>query len=166
MRFRRRLGRSHMYNLRIGKLLLLLLVVATAGWSIRSIAVSLSPADSRMVRDAVRQFYTLEQTGDFGSAWEMLHPDMQQKFNKARYIQTRNHVIMEHFGVDTFDFTLGKAESVGTWSMSYETPPLSSVYKIPVTQTFHGQTFGIFDLRQDVYAAKKDGEWRLLWAYP
>ncbi len=167
MKFKNRKWRPlRLRKLRYGKLLLLIIMFAATVFVIRSVVLVVLPSDADAARNAVHQFYSLEQASDFGSSWAMFHPYMQQKFTKSRYIQVRNHIIMEHFGVNTFDFTLSQVKSIGDWSMSLDTPTLSNVYCVSVTQRFHGQTFGSFDLQQEVYATKSEGEWRLLWAYP
>ncbi|GIQ69759.1 hypothetical protein DUZ99_05765 [Xylanibacillus composti] len=151
-------------KVRIAKFVLLLFLVLLL--VVTLLIRSFSRGESAEAREAVIVFYRYEQTGDFGSAWEMFHPYMQQKFNKAQYIKTRNHVILEHFGVDTFAFTVGSAKLIGNWTMSFDAPALSNVYQIPVTQHFQGRTFGLFDLHQEVYAVKLEGAWRIIWDYP
>lgn len=120
-------------------------------------------AESQAVQ-AIAQFYEYERKGDFGSAWEMFHPQMQARFNKSEYIQRRSHVYMQDFGVKTFDYVLDTAEKIPLWQMDPKAPQLTRVYKVKVRQTYKG-TFGLFTLEQPVYAAQENGKWRILWDY-
>lgn len=112
----------------------------------------------------VEQFYKYEQVGDFGSAWELFHPLMQQRFNKSDYIQRRAHIMMQDFGVKTFEFHTGKPELLSAWKMSKEADEIAKVYQIDVTQIFHSP-YGNFKIVQSCFAAFESGEWRLLWSY-
>ncbi|WP_274649409.1 hypothetical protein [Paenibacillus humicola] len=112
----------------------------------------------------VEQFYRDEQSGDFGSAWELFHPLMQQKFEKASYIQKRAHIMMQDFGVKTFDFKAGRPKHLSAWRISSDEPEINDVYEIVVTQHFH-TPYGDFELVQPCYLAKDDGAWKLLWSY-
>ncbi|KAA2301856.1 hypothetical protein FY526_22830, partial [Clostridioides difficile] len=38
------------------------------------------------------EFYKYEQTGDFGSSWELFHPLMKERFPKSAYVQNRAHI--------------------------------------------------------------------------
>ncbi|MCM3567356.1 hypothetical protein [Neobacillus mesonae] len=114
--------------------------------------------------EAVNQFYLYEQEGDFSKSWELFHPAMKKKFNKGNYIQDRAHVFMNHFGVETFTYSLGEPEKLDSWKMSKTGPDLKNVYKVPVTQIYKGK-YGHFDLQQDVFAVEEKGEWKILWDY-
>ncbi|GHH97407.1 hypothetical protein [Neobacillus kokaensis] len=114
--------------------------------------------------EAVNEFYRYEQEGDFSRSWEFFHSEMKKKFSKGNYIQDRAHVFMNHFGVDTFTYTLGKPEKLDSWKMSKTGKGLKNVYKVPVTQTYKGK-YGNFDLQQDVFAVEVKGEWKILWDY-
>jgi len=109
-------------------------------------------------------FYQFEQEGDFGGSWELFHSQMKEKFSKANYIQTRNHVFVGHFGVTTFDLMVGKPDSLASWKMTKESPTLKDVYVVPISQVFKS-SFGTFTINQDVYVAKEKGEWKILWSY-
>ena len=67
---------------------------------------------------------------------------MKQKFTKGHYIQDRAHVFMNHFGIDTFTYTLSKPKKLKSWKMSKE---IMDVYKFTVIQTFEGK-YGNFDI--------------------
>lgn len=122
-----------------------------------------SPERSQ-AKTTVEQFYQLEQRGDFGSAWELFHSEMKQKFSKDAYIQRRAHVFMQELGAQTFDYTVGSPVSLSTWQMSSDTPLLQNVYKIPVTEAYNSN-FGRFVIYQDVYVAYENKQWRILWSY-
>ncbi|ABO68554.1 hypothetical protein [Geobacillus thermodenitrificans] len=115
-------------------------------------------------KQVVKAFYRYEQAGDFGSSWELFHPQMKKKFPKDVYIQRRAHVFMQDFDVETFEYRLDEAEHLASWSMSGEHKPLQDVYRIRVIQTFHS-TFGVFELHQDVFVAKENGKWSILFPY-
>ncbi|HJV44991.1 MAG TPA: hypothetical protein VJ824_04605 [Bacillota bacterium] len=112
----------------------------------------------------VQQFYEYERIGDYGSSWELFHSQMKDRFNKQNYIQQRAKVFMQDFGVDTFEFSIGKAQPVHSWKMTPDTAPLEETYRVPVTQMFKSN-FGVFSLQQDVYVADDNGKLRVLWAY-
>lgn len=134
---------------------LLLLIVA-----IRS--VFSSPVD--VATQVVHEFYKHEQVGDFSSSWKLFHSSMKEKFSKGVYIQDRAHVFMNHFGVDTFIYTLSKPEKLENWKMSKGAPPLKNIISITVTQTYKGK-YGNFDLVQKVYVVKEKTQWSILWDY-
>lgn len=116
------------------------------------------------VRTVVDSFYTYEQKGEYSSSWELLHSSMKKRFTKGHYIQDRAHVFMNHFGVETFTYTLGKPDKLKAWKMSEDSSAFKSVYKVTVIQTFKGK-YGNFDLEQDVFVAKEKGDWGILWDY-
>lgn len=57
--------------------------------------------------EALNEFYTMEQSGNFGGSWELFHSQMKKKFEKSTYVQQRAHVFMQDMGTDTFTFELG-----------------------------------------------------------
>lgn len=113
---------------------------------------------------AVETFYELESSGHFGESWEMFHPLMKEKFSRNHYIQDRAHVFLNHFGVEKFTVTIGKPNHYSEWQMDSHSPVLEDVYKIPIIMTFKGK-YGNFDIHQDVFSHKVDGEWMILWSY-
>ena len=121
-----------------------------------------SPA--QQAKNAVQQFYSFEQQGEFASSWMLFHPSMKEIFKKGPYIQDRAHVFMNHFGVETFTYTLSKPEKIKNWRMSSETEALHFVYKITVIQTYQSK-YGKFHIHQDVYATKENNQWYILWDY-
>jgi hypothetical protein len=114
--------------------------------------------------ETVDEFYNYEADDDFTHSWELFHSAMKKKFTKGNYIQDRAHVFMNHFGVETFTYTIGRPEEVKMWKMSKTGPLLKNVYKVSVTQTYKGK-YGNFELVQEVFIAKEKGVWRVLWDY-
>ncbi|KAB7707641.1 hypothetical protein F9802_06300 [Bacillus aerolatus] len=124
--------------------------------------VSSSPGEE--AQEAVDEFYQFEQEGDFTNSWKLFHPYMKEKFTKGAYIQDRAHVFMNHFGVETFSYTLGEPEELETWKPSKEAPVLRWVYKVPVVQVYKGK-YGNFSLQQEVFVVQEKDEWLILWDY-
>lgn len=112
----------------------------------------------------VEEFYQYEQAGEFSKSWSLFHSSMKEKFTKGHYIQDRAHVFMNHFGVETFTFTLERPEKLKGWKLSKTSPTMKNVYKILVTQTYKGK-YGNFDLKQEVYVMEEKGKWRIAWDY-
>ncbi|MDQ1000752.1 hypothetical protein QFZ28_001152 [Neobacillus niacini] len=112
----------------------------------------------------VEEFYLYEQQGEFASSWDLFHSTMKEKFGKGHYIQDRAHVFMNHFGVETFDFTMSEPEKMDQWKMSKTGPAMKNVYKIIVIQTYKG-IYGNFDLEQEVFAVQEKDEWKIVWDY-
>lgn len=113
---------------------------------------------------AVDTFYQYEQEGNFSGAWEMFHPFMKQRFPKGHYLQDRVHVFMNHFGVETFTYSLGKPKKLKNWRPASEGPQIDVVYKVPVTQVYKGK-YGNFSLHQDVFAVLDKKDWMIIWDY-
>src|SRR5690606_15336730 len=111
----------------------------------------LSSNDYNAAYETVSQFYKYEQASNFAESLELFHPYMKSKLSKNQYIQERNHVFMQHFGVSTFEFTIGKPQKRSDWSISLppELPLLDKVIQFPVTKHFKSK-FGTFDIVQQV----------------
>ncbi|MEH7388643.1 hypothetical protein V7147_25090 [Bacillus sp. JJ1521] len=115
-------------------------------------------------KELVHSFYKFEQDADFRSSWELFHPLMQKRFEKADYIQQRNHVFVGHFGTDTFKFTVDDAEKLKTWQMTKDTTIFHDVYKVPITQTYKS-IYGTFTIHQDVFVVEESGDMTILWEF-
>ncbi|MEH7224641.1 hypothetical protein V7112_12605 [Bacillus sp. JJ1566] len=115
-------------------------------------------------KELVHSFYKYEQDADFGSSWELFHPLMQERFEKADYIQQRNHVFVGHFGTDTFKYTVDDAEKLKSWQMTKNTTIFHDVYKVPITQTYKS-IYGTFTIHQDIFVVEESGDWTILWEY-
>ncbi|WP_047984199.1 hypothetical protein [Ornithinibacillus californiensis] len=141
--------------------LLLSVVIALLFWFIYSFFINSS---SNQAEAAVEEFYLYEQAGAFSDSWEMFHPYMKERFEKGHYLQDRAHVFLNHFGVNTFTFSLEDAELLRNWQIEEDSEPIEEVYKVEVTQYYEGK-YGNFALVQEVYATSLDGEWTVLWDY-
>ncbi|WP_258000249.1 hypothetical protein [Bacillus sp. Marseille-P3661] len=148
-----------------GKLILFIPVIIIILIILYSLFTWMSPGNQ--AKKTVATFYTYEQAGAFSDSWEMFHPLMKQRFSRGHYIQDRAHVFMNHFGVDTFSYSLGNASKEENWAITEgdEAAILETVYKIKVTQTYRGK-YGHFDIHQNVFVAKDDeGDRSILWDY-
>ncbi|MGM0855010.1 MAG: hypothetical protein ACQEWI_20785 [Bacillota bacterium] len=114
--------------------------------------------------EVIKEFYQFEQSGDFGNAWELFHPEMQNKFPKSSYIQTKNHVFMGHMGVDEFDVEVGKIEKLEKFTFNEEGLTFKNVRKAEVDLFFDSQ-FGELTISQTCYVTLEEGEWKILWDY-
>lgn len=123
-----------------------------------------TPGKMTPPQQVLEQFYQYEQAGDFGSSWELFHPQMKEKFKKDSYIQQRAHVFMQHFGVSTFEYQLGQATELTDWEMSPGATKLAEVIKIPATLSYYS-SFGDFVIQQDVFLAVDQDQYTILWAY-
>lgn len=119
---------------------------------------------SNQAENAVEEFYSYEQEGAFSDSWEMFHPFMKERFEKGHYLQDRAHVFLNHFGVNTFTFSIEDAEVVHDWQIEEDAETIDEVYHIPVTQYYQGK-YGNFSIVQDVYVTNLDEEWTILWDY-
>lgn len=142
----------------------LLLFALTAFACLILLKIILSATASYEARQTVDQFYQYETEGKFADSWEMFHPFMKERFSKPHYIQDRAHVFMNHFGVSTFSYSLGRITKIKHWTMTSSADPLEQVYKTTVTKTYKGK-YGNFRITQEVFTTKEDGRWTVLWDY-
>lgn len=141
------------------------LLVAALAVSVVSMTVHLfRTSDANRAKAAVERFYAFEQSGDFGSSWELFHSRMKARFAKDAYIQARAYIFMQQLGVRTFTFEIGKAERLSAWRTEEGGDVLTGVYRMPVIQRMD-TVFGTMELKQIVHVARDDGEWKLLWPY-
>lgn len=124
----------------------------------------LSGLSSDGPEDVVEEFYHYEQEGDFGSAWELFHPVMQERFAKNAYVTERSHIYMGHYGVTTFKYEIIEKEEVQKWKMAKGGDEFPNASKVTVEQTFKSK-FGSFTIKQDVYAVQHEEEWRIVWDF-
>ncbi|MFD0714307.1 hypothetical protein [Paenibacillus sp. GCM10027626] len=154
-------------KLSVGWVAILLLVLAVLGmtWMNNSdFFAAAVPEEGQQAISVVRQFYAAEQSGDFGSSWELFHPLMQERFDKAGYIQMRARLMMQDIGVKTFDFTIGEEKQLASWKMDDQSEELSNVVQVEVTLSFRGQ-YGVFQWVQPCFVAEADGRHGLLWSF-
>jgi len=114
--------------------------------------------------DTVIEFYELEKKGEFSRSWELLHPLMQEKFQRGPYVQDRAHVFIGHFGAETFSFEVGEEEKLKDWRMEKDGKAFETVYEFEVEQTYRGK-YGHFKFVQFVYVVREEDEWRIVWDY-
>lgn len=146
------------------KLLLGLVIVLAVWLGWRNVSGLFHSGDDKQAQAVVEQFYEFEQQGDYGSAWDLFHPEMQKRFAKANYIQNRAHVMMQDFGVNSFDVHIGSATRVTDWKMAEGAASIPVVYQFNVEEAFHSE-YGNFTIVQPCYAAYDSGKWKLLWSY-
>lgn len=139
-------------------------LVVMVGWILWRGAAGLTEGSGDGAESVVRRFYALEQSGDFGSSWELFHSQMKEHFAKDSYIQKRAHVFMQDFGVRSFAFEVGSGHEVGNWRMNGESEPLQGVYEVPVTMNY-SSSFGNFEIEQNCYVVREADEWKILWSY-
>lgn len=113
-------------------------------------------------KDTVTTFFQQEQAGNFGSSWELLHPELQERWSKEQYIQQRSRFLMEEMGAKTFDFALGEVQSLPDWSSPLTGAIYEGIQLIPTKMTFHSK-WGAQTLLQNYYLVQVDGQWRILW---
>jgi len=116
------------------------------------------------VIQTVKEFYDDEQGGDYGSAWTLLHPQIKKKFTQADYIEKRTTLFMDDYGVKGFSYKIDDVDHLKKWRVNADSPYLKDVYRVTVIQSFTG-IFGKAQLYKDVYVAKDQGEWKILWEY-
>lgn len=152
--------------LRLVPIFILGALLVWGGWQIYGwLQSSFGSSRESDVAGVVDAFYAAEQQGDFGSSWELFHSDMHKRFSKESYIETRAHVFFNHFGVQTFQYSIGKPELVGDWRMEPNASQLQYVYAVGVRNRFKSPIFGNFEFEQICYVAQEDGKWSMLWDY-
>ncbi|UOQ45569.1 hypothetical protein MUN89_06400 [Halobacillus salinarum] len=129
-----------------------------------TVAILFLTNPSYQAKQAVEKFYNYEQKAEFADSWSMLNSRVQKKFTKNQYIQERSDVILKHFGGEDFSYEIKHRKKLKNWSMEQGAKPIATVYSMNVVQTYHGQ-FGNFTMYQDVFAAKEEGKWTILWNY-
>ncbi|WP_152446056.1 hypothetical protein [Bacillus sp. THAF10] len=161
--FRRRgIGRRRsVESLRLGLVLLAITFIFLTIY----LLFSLFGGAERKALQVVERFYAYEQGGNYGQSWELLHSEMQARFDRASYVQDRAHVFNGHFGAETFAFeVVGGAEELRNWKLVKDGEPLGTVYQFVVEQEYHGK-YGHFLFVQYVYVGQENDEWRILWDY-
>ncbi|WP_010532055.1 hypothetical protein [Lentibacillus jeotgali] len=138
-----------------------ILVVLIGG---AAVFLFLHQSNEQQAAEAASAFYAYEQDGNFSDSWEMFHPLMKEKFDKIDYLQDRAHVFMDHFGVDTFSFSVGETTEIEDWAFENDADTIDTVYQVPVIQVFKGR-YGNFTITQNVFVTDVEGEWKVLWNY-
>ncbi|RWZ51383.1 hypothetical protein EQV77_16620 [Halobacillus fulvus] len=143
---------------------IVLFVLGLAVCLVGGITLWLWNTPGQQAKETLETFYDFEQEGSFSSSWEMFHPFMKQKFTKGHYIQDRAHVFMNHFGVTTFEYEILELQELKKWKPDKESDPIPIVYSATILQTYKGK-YGNFTIHQEVFVAKEEDEWTILWDY-
>ncbi|MDP4552564.1 hypothetical protein Q9251_16930 [Alkalihalobacillus macyae] len=112
----------------------------------------------------VKEFYLYEQSGDFKKSWQLFHTEMKNRFSDEQYSQLRSQLITQDIGSTSFTYKVGKVKTKKNWRSGVNGVIMKKVYVMKVTQNFHNQ-FGNFSLVQEVFVAKEDGEYKVVWDY-
>ena len=144
--------------------LLLFVIIAICALLVLIGSVNHLFSPSYKSKKVVEAFYTHEQGGDFADSWELLHPLMKERWSKTQFMTDRFHVFVGHFGTETFQFTIDEGNEIKDWKMAEDVQPVEVAYKFNVIQTYKGK-YGKFSFLQEVYVAKDEEEWRILWDY-
>ena len=145
--------------------LLLIGIVVVCGWmTTKGLQLLFATGRAEEAEQVVDQFYRLEQEGDYGSSWELLHSSMKEQYPKDHYIQQRAHIFMQDFKSETYLYELGKSKSLSGFQLKQngKALELDHVYAVQVTQDFD-TLYGPIQLVQTCYVAEENGEWSLLW---
>lgn len=126
--------------------------------------ISVGERYSNNPEQVIEDFYDFEKEGDFGSSWELFHSEMKKKFSKSTYIQTKNHVFMEHLDVDSFEVEVEEISDQKEFKFSKDGPTFKNVKKGDVLMTYDSQ-FGKLTINQTCYAVEEEGEWKIIWDY-
>ncbi|WP_156477327.1 hypothetical protein [Rossellomorea vietnamensis] len=126
--------------------------------------ISVGERYSNNPEQVIEDFYDFEKEGDFGSSWELFHSEMKKKFSKSTYIQTKNHVFMEHMDVDSFEVEVEEISDQKEFKFSKDGPTFKNVKKGDVLMTYDSQ-FGKLTINQTCYAVEEEGEWKIIWDY-
>lgn len=126
--------------------------------------ISIGERYSNNPEQVIEDFYDFEKEGDFGSSWELFHSEMKKKFSKSTYIQTKNHVFMEHMDVDSFEVEVEEISDQKEFKFSKDGPTFKNVKKGDVLMTYDSQ-FGELAINQTCYAVEEEGEWKIIWDY-
>ncbi|UOQ48397.1 hypothetical protein MUN88_20575 [Gracilibacillus caseinilyticus] len=121
-------------------------------------------SEERQVVQVAEQFYEYEQDGDFGNSWELFHSSMKKRFNKGTYMEDRAHVFLNHFGVDSFDFSLGDPTEIKNFEIAEDPTVEYTVYRIDVTCMYDSK-YGYLEIKQPVILIEEESEWKVLWDY-
>ena len=144
--------------------LILFIIISICALVVLICAINHLFSPSYKSKKVVEAFYTHEQGGHFANSWELLHPLMKDRWNKTQFMTDRFHVFVGHFGAETFQFTIIEDSKIEDWKMAEEVEPVDVAYKYTVIQTYKGK-YGKFSYLQEVYVAKDENEWKILWDY-
>lgn len=110
----------------------------------------------------VARFLALEQRGDYGSSWEMLHPEIRQMWPKEMYIQQRARIFMDVLGARAFTYETGEVRKLDDWISPSSGHTFTDVYLVPTKLTF-SSPFGTMSLLQNYYVVDGETQRYILW---
>jgi len=143
--------------------LIFVLVILFLGGAGSLLYFFLLPTDEEKALGVVKEFYYFEQQANSSSAWELFHPELQDRFSRDHYIIDRTELIVNQFGTDTFTYSLSEPEKIENWKMTADSQPIT-VFKIIATLSLIGK-YGHFDYIQYTYVTEVDEEWKILWDF-
>lgn len=143
------------------KLMIIVIIILLLGGT-AFIAYQFTPGVQ--AKKVVNSFYSLEQDGNFDDSWEILHAQMNDRFDKATYLEKRPKMLLLSFDVDTFTYEVGHSNKMKKWAFEKDGELFDVVYQFPVTLSYKSK-FGNFVIQQNVYVTKEDEEWKILWDY-
>jgi hypothetical protein len=145
--------------------LLLIGIIILCGWlTTKGLQLLFTTGRAEEAEHVVDQFFKLEQEGDYGSSWELLHSSMKEHYPKDEYIQKRAHIFMQDFKSETYLYEIGRSKPVASLQLKEngKEAELDQVYAVKVIQDFE-TLYGPIQLVQTCYAAEENGEWSVLW---
>lgn len=145
--------------------LLLIGIVILCGWlTTKGLQMLFATGRAEEAEHVVDEFYKLEQEGDYGSSWELLHSSMKELYPKDHYIQQRAHIFMQDFKSESYLYEVGKSKLLSHFPMEEngKNLELEHVYAVEVTQDFE-TLYGPIQLVQMCYVTEENGEWSMLW---
>ncbi len=129
-----------------------------------SIAIWIWQQPKLQAMATVKEFYLYEQSGDFKKSWDLFHSEIKNRFSDEQYSQLRSQLITQDIGATSFTFDVDKVKTKKNWRSGVNGVIMKKVYVIKVTQHFQNQ-FGNFDLVQEVFVVKEEGDFKVLWDY-
>lgn len=116
------------------------------------------------IRYVTHRYTYYEESGDFGSAWNMLHSLMKSKVNQATYVQTKSQIYLNDFKATAYHYKIKRIRHLNTWYLTKKNP-VHNVYRVTIDESFNSQ-FGRKIMIYNIYFARdsKDrNRWCVLW---
>ncbi|WEG13748.1 hypothetical protein PU629_05115 [Pullulanibacillus sp. KACC 23026] len=118
-----------------------------------------------LIRSVTRTFMYYEQSGDYGSSWEMLHSDMKAQMKQSTYVETKSQIYLNDFKAQSFSYKIEHIRHLSAWHPSNSSKTYDNVYEVTVAQSFDSQ-FGDETLTSQLFLArdkKNQSKWSILW---
>lgn len=116
------------------------------------------------IRYVTRHFMYYEQSGDFGTAWSMLHSLEKTNMNQATYVKTKSQIYLEDFKASSYSYKIKRIRHLNTWHLT-KSLTFHNVYRVTIDQSFKSQ-FGPKIMISEIYVArdkKEQNRWTILW---